>query len=67
LDGLKHLLSPIKIRNMELANRVVMPPMGTSLGNDDATVSEALLAYISRNNSRASQWLGRPKSFGGLR
>jgi len=48
LDGLKHLLSPIKIRNMELANRVVMPPMGTSLGNDDATVSEALLAYISR-------------------
>ena len=25
-----------------------MPPMGTSLGNDDGTVSEALLAYISR-------------------
>ncbi|RJP69073.1 MAG: FAD-binding protein [Candidatus Abyssobacteria bacterium SURF_17] len=33
---------------MELANRVVMPPMGTGLGNDDATVSEALLAYIRR-------------------
>jgi 2,4-dienoyl-CoA reductase-like NADH-dependent reductase (Old Yellow Enzyme family)/thioredoxin reductase len=43
-----HLLSPIKIRNLELANRVVMPPMGTSLGNDDATVGDALLAYIKR-------------------
>jgi 2,4-dienoyl-CoA reductase-like NADH-dependent reductase (Old Yellow Enzyme family)/thioredoxin reductase len=48
LSGLEHLLSPITIRNMELPNRVVMPPMGTNLGNDDATVGEALLAYIRR-------------------
>ena len=48
MSKLEHLLSPIKIRNLELANRVVMPPMGTSLGNDDATVGDALLAYISR-------------------
>lgn len=48
MERLKHLLSPITIRNLELANRVVMPPMGTNLGNDDGTVSEALLAYISR-------------------
>jgi 2,4-dienoyl-CoA reductase-like NADH-dependent reductase (Old Yellow Enzyme family) len=47
LQTLQHLLSPIKIKNLELANRVVMPPMGTSLGNDDGTVSEALLAYIT--------------------
>jgi 2,4-dienoyl-CoA reductase-like NADH-dependent reductase (Old Yellow Enzyme family)/thioredoxin reductase len=33
---------------MKLANRAVMPPMGTNLGNDDGTVGEALLAYISR-------------------
>jgi len=33
---------------MELANRAVMPPMGTSLGNEDSTVSDALLAYIRR-------------------
>ena len=48
MNTLKHLLSPIKIRQMELANRVVMPAMGTNLGNDDSTVSEALLAYIGR-------------------
>ena len=48
MQTFEHLLSPIKIRKLELANRVVMPPMGTSLGNDDGTVSEALLAYISR-------------------
>jgi len=32
---LEHLMSPIKIKSMELANRVVMPPMGTQLGNKD--------------------------------
>lgn len=48
MSRLMHLFSPIKVRKMELANRVVMPPMGTSLGNPDATVSEALLAYMRR-------------------
>ncbi|MBW2324583.1 MAG: NADH:flavin oxidoreductase, partial [Deltaproteobacteria bacterium] len=48
MSVLDHLLSPLKVRNMELPNRAVMPPMGTNLGNDDATVSEAYLAYISR-------------------
>jgi len=53
LQTFEHLLSPIKIRKLEFANRVVMPPMGTSLGNDDGTVSEALLAYISRQAKSA--------------
>ena len=48
MSTLKHLFSPLKVRKIELANRVVMPPMGTSLGNPDATVSEALLAYMRR-------------------
>lgn len=48
MESLKHLLSPIKVRNLEIPNRVVMPPMGTNLGNDDSTVGDALLAYISR-------------------
>ena len=43
---LDHLFSPFSIRNMELANRAVVPPMGTMLGGKDATVSEALLAYV---------------------
>src|SRR3989304_645270 len=48
MNRLQNLLSPIKIKSLELANRVVMPPMGTNLGNPDGTVSEANLAYIRR-------------------
>jgi 2,4-dienoyl-CoA reductase-like NADH-dependent reductase (Old Yellow Enzyme family)/thioredoxin reductase len=45
---LNHLFSPIRIKKMEIANRIVMPPMGTNLGNSDGTVSEANLAYMKR-------------------
>ncbi|HXX34183.1 MAG TPA: FAD-dependent oxidoreductase [Thermodesulfobacteriota bacterium] len=48
MNLLSHLFSPIKIKSLELVNRVVMPPMGTNLGNEDGTVSEANLAYIKR-------------------
>jgi 2,4-dienoyl-CoA reductase-like NADH-dependent reductase (Old Yellow Enzyme family)/thioredoxin reductase len=48
MSRLEHLFSPIRIRDMELANRAVMPPMGTWLSNDDASVGDALLAYIRR-------------------
>lgn len=47
-NALNRLLSPMKIKNLELANRIVMPPMGTNLGNPDGTVSEANLAYLRR-------------------
>jgi 2,4-dienoyl-CoA reductase-like NADH-dependent reductase (Old Yellow Enzyme family)/NADPH-dependent 2,4-dienoyl-CoA reductase/sulfur reductase-like enzyme len=48
MKTLDHLLAPIKIRSLSLPNRLVMPPMGTALGNFDGTVSEANLAYIRR-------------------
>jgi len=48
MNRLPNLFSPIKIKSLELINRVVMPPMGTNLGNPDGTVSEANLAYIKR-------------------
>ncbi len=48
MNRLPYLFSPIKIKSLELTNRVVMPPMGTNLGNPDGTVSEANLAYIKR-------------------
>ena len=48
MKTLEHLLTPIRIRSLEIPNRMVMPPMGTALGNDDSTVSEANLAYIKR-------------------
>jgi 2,4-dienoyl-CoA reductase-like NADH-dependent reductase (Old Yellow Enzyme family)/thioredoxin reductase len=48
MNLLSFLFSPIKIKSMDLVNRVVMPPMGTNLGNPDGTVSEANLAYLKR-------------------
>lgn len=45
---LQHLLQPLKIKSLELKNRLVIPPMGTGLGNPDGTVSEATLAYLRR-------------------
>ncbi len=48
MNGLEHLLKPIKIRSLEIPNRLVMPPMGTGLANPDGTVSEANIAYMKR-------------------
>lgn len=48
MKTLQHLLLPIKIRSLELSNRLVMPAMGTALGNADSSVSEANLAYMKR-------------------
>jgi 2,4-dienoyl-CoA reductase-like NADH-dependent reductase (Old Yellow Enzyme family)/thioredoxin reductase len=48
MSALKHLLSPITIKTMELRNRAVMPPMGTNLGNPDGTVSRENIAYLRR-------------------
>ncbi len=48
MKTLEHLLTPIRIKSLDIANRVVMPPMGTGLGNEDGTVSEANLAYLRR-------------------
>ncbi|MCE5210844.1 MAG: FAD-dependent oxidoreductase [Deltaproteobacteria bacterium] len=45
---LSHLFLPITINGMTLKNRAVMPPMGTGYGNTDGTVSDRLLAYLSR-------------------
>jgi len=54
-NWLNHLFSPIRIKKMEIPNRIVMPPMGTNLGNPDGTVSEANLAYMKR---RAASGVG---------
>lgn len=48
MSTLNSILSPLKIKSMELSNRVVMPPMGTNLGNKDATVSDENIAYLAR-------------------
>lgn len=48
MSNLPHLMQPIKIKGMEIANRVVMPPMGTGLAHPDGKVSRANLAYLDR-------------------
>ena len=39
------LLSPIKIGNIEIKNRFVVPPMGTNYANLDGTVSRQMIDY----------------------
>ena len=48
MERLQHVLSPVTVKNVEITNRVVMPPMGSNLGNADGTVSEANIAYLKR-------------------
>ncbi|MRR17801.1 MAG: NADH:flavin oxidoreductase [Deltaproteobacteria bacterium] len=48
MGTLSNILSPLTIKSMELANRVVMPPMGTNLGRKDGTVSDENIAYLTR-------------------
>jgi 2,4-dienoyl-CoA reductase-like NADH-dependent reductase (Old Yellow Enzyme family)/thioredoxin reductase len=48
MNELSALLSPITIKNTQIPNRAVMPPMGTALGHRGGEVSEALLAYMKR-------------------
>lgn len=48
MTELKHVFSPLTIKGVTVANRIVMPPMGTNLGNADGTVSEENIAYMKR-------------------
>jgi 2,4-dienoyl-CoA reductase-like NADH-dependent reductase (Old Yellow Enzyme family) len=43
MSELKHLFSPIRIKSMKLANRAVMPPVGTGFSKG-RMVSENLKA-----------------------
>jgi 2,4-dienoyl-CoA reductase-like NADH-dependent reductase (Old Yellow Enzyme family)/thioredoxin reductase len=46
---LKNLFSPIRIGNVEIANRVVMSPMATNLCSPDGSVTEAQIDhYVAR-------------------
>ncbi|MEK7848334.1 MAG: NADH:flavin oxidoreductase, partial [Chloroflexota bacterium] len=42
------LFDRLRIRGMELPNRLVMPPMVTDYGNSDGTVSQKMLDYYAR-------------------
>ena len=42
-----HLLSPGKIGNLELRNRIFMSPMGSNLADEDGMVGHRLRAYYT--------------------
>ncbi|MDO8490406.1 MAG: FAD-dependent oxidoreductase [Dehalococcoidia bacterium] len=42
-----NLLKPIRIGTAELRNRIIMPGMGTNLGNPDGTVSQRQIDYYA--------------------
>lgn len=45
MGALRHLFSPIRIGSIEVRNRIVMPPMGTGLGEPGGFVTERHMAY----------------------
>lgn len=52
MSGLKHLFQPIKIGNMEIKNRIVMPAMGINFGVDeDGNVTPQLWQYYAERAS----------------
>ncbi len=42
---MKKLLSPIKVKDLELKNRLVLPPMATAKAEEDGTMSNDILSY----------------------
>ncbi|MDD2201547.1 MAG: NADH:flavin oxidoreductase [Firmicutes bacterium] len=52
---MSHLLSPLSVRNMNLKNRIVMPPMASNSGTTEGIATEATLEYYQ---SRAEQGVG---------
>ncbi|MBM4332630.1 MAG: FAD-dependent oxidoreductase [Deltaproteobacteria bacterium] len=45
MTKIKNLFSPIKIRSMEVRNRLVMAPMGTNLASQEGEVTPSLISY----------------------
>jgi 2,4-dienoyl-CoA reductase-like NADH-dependent reductase (Old Yellow Enzyme family)/thioredoxin reductase len=44
----KNLFSPFQIGNLELKNRIVMPPMATNFAGEDGFINERHIAYYLR-------------------
>lgn len=45
---MSRLFSPIEVKNLRFANRVVMPPMATDAAEEDGSVSQKNIAYYER-------------------
>ena len=42
-----HLFEPYTLKGVQIRNRLVVPAMGTNLGNEDGTVSQRLIDYYA--------------------
>ena len=40
-----HLFTPIKIRGLTLANRIILPAMGTRMAGEKGEITDRLIAY----------------------
>jgi 2,4-dienoyl-CoA reductase-like NADH-dependent reductase (Old Yellow Enzyme family) len=49
-ESMSYLLKPLKVRSMNLVNRLVMPPMATAKAGPDGKVSQALLDYYEEKS-----------------
>jgi NADPH2 dehydrogenase len=47
---MSHLLEPLKVGTLTLANRLIMPPMATSKAETDGKVSNAVLDYYAEKS-----------------
>ena len=47
----EHVFAPIKIREMELKNRIILPAMGTRMADADGFVTEKLVASGAAGNA----------------
>lgn len=41
------IFEPIKIRGLELDNRIVMPAMGSLIANEDGSANDNIIAYLT--------------------
>jgi 2,4-dienoyl-CoA reductase-like NADH-dependent reductase (Old Yellow Enzyme family)/thioredoxin reductase len=48
MNRYKPLFSPFRIGNLELKNRIVMPPMATNFAGEDGSVNDRHIAYYVR-------------------
>ena len=48
MTSFKALFSPFRIGNLELKNRIVMPPMATHFAGEDGTINDRHIAYYVR-------------------
>ena len=42
----EHVFAPIRIRDMELKNRIILPAMGTRMADENGAVTDKLICLL---------------------